>query len=160
MADSVLTPMRVLDVNEEHLFAVTAEAPFEKLDEALGRLIPLLDAARAEAGLQGAHLMVFRYLPAETEGLWRMDVGVQVTPFDWVRPAGEARIVTLPAVRCASIVQWGPTLGIVEAYDVLSEAMKAAGLEGTGEAREWNLHFQGDDSPDTVMLVQQVVREG
>jgi hypothetical protein len=156
---ALMTPVRVATVTEERLFCVSEQVPFEKLDEALGRLIPLLDAARAEAGLAAAHLMVFRYFPAETERLWQLDVGVQVTPLDWVRPAGEARIVTLPAIRCAGIILWGGSADVARAYEVLAQAVEAEGFVAEGESREWNLHFQGDDSDDTVLLIQREVRE-
>ena len=60
MVDHLIGEVRIMTVREERLFCVTTRAPMETLDEELDRLIPLLEAAQAEAGIAGAGPTIVR----------------------------------------------------------------------------------------------------
>lgn len=156
--DYLVGKVRVIMAREERLFCVTTRAPIEKLDEELDRLMPLLEAAQAEAGLRGAGPTVVRYFMTEEGGIWRMDVGVPVTSWDWVQPAGQAQIVTIPAIHCGALLHWGSLAHIGTAYEMLRQGIADAGFRHAGEGREWYLHFTGDTSDDNVILLQLEVQ--
>ncbi len=155
--DYVVSPVRVMTVPEVRLFCVTTEAPFDKLDEELDRMIPLLEAAQAEAGIATAGPTVIRYFATEYAGQWHMDVGVPMSR-DWVQPAGEARIVIAPALECGAILHWGSLAHIGDSYAALNRGIAEAGRTNVGEGREWYLHFAGDTSTDNVILLQLEVK--
>jgi effector-binding domain-containing protein len=152
--DHLIGQVRFMTARAERLFCVTTQAPRATLDDELGRLMPLLEAAQAAAGIATAGPVVVRYFATGQEQLWQMDVGVPVTAWDWVLPAGQAQIVTLPALRCAALLYWGSLAHIGEAYDALNRGVAQAGLAHQGEGREWYLRFAGDASDETVILLQ------
>ena len=156
-SDYVVSPVRVMTVPEVRIFCVTTEAPFDKLDVELDRMIPLLEAAQAEAGIATAGPTVIRYFATEYAGQWHMEVGVAMSR-DWVQAAGEAHIVTAPALECGAILHWGSLAHIGDSYAALNRGIAEAGLTNVGEGREWYLHFAGDTSPDNVILLQLEVK--
>jgi effector-binding domain-containing protein len=153
VSDHLVGQVRVMTVPEERLFCVTTHSPMQKLDEELDRMIHLLEAAREEAGSVGGPVVI-RYFATDEEGIWQMDVGVQVTNSDWLRSAGEAQIVELPALRCGALLHWGSLKYIGESYEALNQGIAAAGLKAKGEGREWHLQFVGDVSDNNVILLQ------
>lgn len=157
--DYVCGQVRIMEVREERLFCVTTRAPFDALDSELARLMPLLEAAKEAAGLQGAGPVVVRYFATEEEGVWQMDVGVPVTGLNWVEPGGGGQIVTLPALRVGALLHWGSLSHIIESYDALNRGIADAELRPWGEGREWYLHFAGDQSAENIILLQLEVQE-
>jgi effector-binding domain-containing protein len=154
VVDHLIGEVRIMTVREERFFCVTTRAPMETLDQELDRLMPLLEEAQAEAGIAGAGPTVVRYFVTEEPEIWQMDVGVPVTSLDWVRPARDAEVVTLPEMRCGALLHWGSLEHIHESYATLNQGIAAAGLKNVGEGREWYMHFQGDVSDDTIVLLQ------
>jgi hypothetical protein len=152
--------VRILTVRAERFFCVSTQAPREKLDEELGRLMPLLEAAQDESRIATAGPVVVRYFATEPQGIWQMDVGVPVTAWDWVQPSGQAHLVTLPALHCAALLHWGSLAYIGESYSVLNQGITDANLVQRGEGREWYLHFAGDTSNDNIILLQLEVCPG
>ncbi|HUT20604.1 MAG TPA: hypothetical protein VM366_15720, partial [Anaerolineae bacterium] len=72
--------------------------------------------------------------------------------------AGAAQVKTLPPYHCASLLYWGSLEHIGEAYEALSGAIKEAGLEQSGEGREWHYHFEGDASLNNVIGLHMGIR--
>jgi effector-binding domain-containing protein len=150
--------MRVQTMREETFFHVTGRpVPMSALDEELDRLIPLLEAAQAEAGIAQVGPVVIRYyLLSGGADTYVMELGVPVSPD--TPAAGEAQVKVLPSYRCASLLYWGSLAHIVPAYEALLGAIKDAGLQQTGEGREWHYHFEGDVSPNNVLGLHMGIR--
>ena len=156
--DHVIGEMRVQTVREVRYFRVTTRAPFDKLDEVLDPVILRLEAAQAEAHSATAGPVIIRYFEVDEPGIYRMDIGVPVK--DDVNAAGDAEIETLPPFHCAALLYWGSLEHIGDAYGALNKAIGDAGLVHKGEGREWYLHFEGDVSPDNVIMLQLEVAAG
>ncbi len=160
VSDHLIGQVRVMTVPGERLFCVTTHAPMQKLDDELEQMMPLLETARKEAGFIGGPIVI-RYFATDEEGVWQMDVGLPVTPWEWVQPAGEAQIIDIPALHCGALLHWGGLQHIGDSYGALNQGIAAAGLEAKGEGREWHLHFAGDASDNNVILLQlEVVGTG
>ncbi|MBN1641217.1 MAG: GyrI-like domain-containing protein [Anaerolineae bacterium] len=146
--DFLIGQMRVQTMREQPFFYVVSRpVPMDDLDEELDRLMPQLQAARDEGRIGGP--VIIRYYPTDAPRAYLMEVGLPVavgTP-----PLGEAQVKTLPAYRCASLLYWGSLEHMGQAYETLMQAIKAAGLEQTGEGREWHYYFEGDASPNNVI---------
>ncbi len=159
----VIGQMRVLTMGEKTFFYVVNQPIlFSDLDKDLDALILKLEAAQAQAHIAEAGPVVTRYYRANTDGpagqpgLFLMEVGVPVKP--GTQPAGEAQVKTLPPYRCAALLYWGSLAHIVQAYGTLMQAIQEAGLEPTGEGREWNYHFEGDASPHNILGLYMGIR--
>jgi effector-binding domain-containing protein len=147
--------MRVQMMREQpFFFAVSRPVPMDDLDKELDRLMPTLQAARAEAHVGGP--VIIRYFPTDTPSTYLMEVGFPVQA--GTAPAGEAQVKTLPPYRCASLLHWGSLEHITQAYETLMQAIEAAGLERTGEGREWHYYFEGDTSPNNVIGLHMGIR--
>ena len=149
-AEYLIGQMRVQTLREQSFFYVACPpTAMARLDEELNRLMPLLETAQAEAHVGDGAPVILRYFPTGEPDIYVMEVGIPVKA--GVQPAGEAQVKTLPPYRCASLLYWGSLEHIGEAYGALTQAIKDAGLEQTGEGREWYYHFEGDASPNNVI---------
>lgn len=149
-AGFLIGQMRVQTMREEPFFYI-ASTPLTMaaLDPELNRLMPLLEAAHAEAHVGDGAPVIIRYFPSSTPDTFLMEVGIPVKP--GTQPAGEAQVKTLPPYRCASLLYCGGLAHIQQAYGVLTQAIKDAGLKQGSEGREWYYHFEGDASPNNVI---------
>ena len=147
--------VRVQLMREQPFFYVASrQVPMDGLDGELDRLMPLLQAAQAEAHVGGP--VIVRFFPTDTPPLYLMEVGFPVQA--GTAPAGEAQVKTLPAYRCASLLHWGSLVHIARAYETLMQAIEAGGWARTGEGREWHYYFEGDTSPNNVIGLHMGIR--
>ena len=155
--DFVIGQMRVQTVREETFFHVAGHpTKMADLDIELDRLIPLIEAAQAAAGIAQVGPLITRYYWVSAPDMYVMELGVPVktgTP-----AAGEAQVKRLPSLRCASLLYWGSLEHIGDAYKALMQAIQEAGLEPSGDNREWHYHFEGDRSPNNVIELQMGIR--
>jgi hypothetical protein len=152
----LIGPMRVLTMREMTFFHVASQpVPFVNLDQVLDPLLDSLYKARTEARITEAGPDIVRYYRTSTAAdgtdLFLMEVGIPVKPGTPL--SGKAQIKTLPPDPFAGLLLWGSLAHIVEAYTALSQAMKQAGLEHTGECQEWNYYFEAPDSPRNLMAI-------
>ncbi|MBN1139535.1 MAG: GyrI-like domain-containing protein [Anaerolineae bacterium] len=149
--------MRVVCTRQETFFHVAGRpTPMAKLDEELDRLIPLIEAAQDAAGIAQVGPLITRYYWVSEPDTYIMELGVPVRPD--TPAAGEAQVKTLSPIRCASLLFWGSLEHIGPAYEALMTAIKEAGLEPSGDNREWHYHFEGDSSPNNIIGLQIGIR--
>ena len=160
--DFLITPARELTMPEMTFFYVTNQpTEFANLDRDLDPLLDSLYKARSQANIAEAGPDIVRYYKADPDpqaggpGLYWMEVGIPVKPD--TRPAGDALVKSLPAYSCAGLLLWGSLAHIGQAYETLTQALKALGLEHTGECREWNYRFESVDSPNNLMGIYMEV---
>jgi effector-binding domain-containing protein len=154
--DFLISDMRVLKMPEMTFFYVTNQpTPFANLDRDLDPMLSSLYEAKKLASLAEMGPDIVRYYkssPGAQEGepdLFLMEVGISVKPE--VQPTGEAQVKSLPPYHCAGTLLWGSLAHIGEAYEMLMQRFKEAGLKHTGECREWNYSFESVDSPNNLM---------
>jgi effector-binding domain-containing protein len=153
----LISEMRVLTMREETFFYVVGQpTAMAGLDGELDALIPKLEATQAAAGIAQAGPVVVRYFWVSAPDIYLMELGVPVKV--GTQAAGEAQVKSLPPFRCASLLYWGSLEHINEPYARLMQAIQEAGLEHTGDNREWHYHFEGDTSPNNVIGLQMGVR--
>lgn len=142
--------MRVQTMREETFFYVACPpTPMAGLDQELDALIHKLEAAQAAADIAQVGPVVTRYYWVGAPDIYVMEVGVPVKP--GTEAAGEAQVKTLPPFRCAALLYWGSLEHIGEPYTKLMQAIQEAGLEQTGDNREWYYHFEADTSPNNII---------
>jgi len=148
--DYLIGQMRLQTMPEQPFFYVVCPpTAMAELDKELDRLIPLLEAAQAEAHVGDGASVIIRYYPTGEADKYLMEVGVPVKP--GTQPAGKAQVKTLSAYRCAALLYWGSLAHIGDAYGALMQAIKDAGLTQGPECREWYYHFEGDVSPNNII---------
>jgi effector-binding domain-containing protein len=150
----VISQMRVQTMREIPFFCVISRpVPFADLDKDLDPMLDKLDAAWAQANMgkvtAEVRTDIIRYYGADEVDLWRMEVGIPVKA--GTEPTGAAQVKTLPPFRCAGLLLWGSLAHIMPAYDALKKAMQEAGLEHSGENREWVYYFESGESPHNLM---------
>src|SRR5512142_1466062 len=108
----LISQMRTLTAPEMTFFYVTNQpTPFAGLEKDLDPLLSSLYLAKEQAGIAEAGPDITRYYKvdagpdADGTELYRMEVGIPVKP--GTQAAGEARVKTLPAHRCAGLLLWG-----------------------------------------------------
>ena len=132
--------------------------PTVNLDEVLDSLLESLYEARRLAPITEPGPDIVRYYKTggDESNLSVMEVGIAVKP--GTQPVGNAQVKTLPPYHCAGVLLWGSLVAhIVPAYETLSQAMKEAGLQHTGEVRECTYYFERIDSPNNLMGIYKGV---
>lgn len=153
----VISQMRVQTMREQPFFYVVSRpTAMGGLDKELDLLMPKLEAAQAAADIAQVGPVVIRYFGSGDPDTFVMEVGVPVKA--GTQPAGKAQVKTLPLFRCASLLYWGSLEHIGQAYETLTQSIREAGLEQTGEGREWYYHFEGDASPNNVIGLHIEIR--
>lgn len=152
--------MRVQTWSPFEFLCVGGKAPLAELDNLLDRLMGNLESAVEVSGVRPIGPVVLRFAPApgQGEGIHRLEAGYPARP--GTPPAPGTEVLALGAFRCAALLYSGPIdPGHMQvAYERLFAAISEAGLKTTGEGREIHLHFDGDGSPNNVVLLQQGIR--
>lgn len=147
-----IAPLRVLTLPEISYFYVTnTPTEFANLDRDLNLLLDELEEARQQAHLSGVRgIDITRYWKAEDSERFWMEVGTVVN--EGTPSTGKAQVKTLPPYPCAAVLLWGGLIAhIGETYEMLNRSIQQAGLEPTGECREWTYWFESVDSPNNLM---------
>jgi effector-binding domain-containing protein len=153
----VISQTRVQTMREITFFYVTNQpTPFSDLDKDFDSMLDSLYAAKAQANLGEARPDIVRYFPTDAPDAFLMEVGIPVKP--GTQPACTAQVKTLPPYHCAGLLLWGSLAHIVPAYETLKKAMQEAGLEHTGESREWVYYFESGEPPHNLMGLYMGVR--
>lgn len=136
-------------------FYVGDTAPLADLDPLLDRLMAQLGAACDAAAVRPLGPVVLRYgaQPERGAEVWWLQAGCPVAPGT---PASHgAAVCDLPAFHCAAMLYWGSLAHMGELHSRLTEGLRAQGLRAGAEGREWYLCFEGDASPNNVIMLQR-----
>ena len=151
-SDYFIAPMRVLDMPAINFFYVANQPTAQSnLDRDLDLLLDSLYQAKAQANLAQVGPDIVRYYKVESgePDLTCMEVGIAVKTN--TLPAGAAQVKVLPAYRCAAVLLWGGLGHITDAYNILMQSMKEAGLAHPGDTREIHYAFETPSSPNNLM---------
>lgn len=134
-------------------FYVRGRASMKNIPQVAGTLID-----EAIAAYQGAHsspvdqptVILSYHMPDET-GEFDMFAGFSIVIE--IAAAGSAVIEEVPSTRCASILLTGSLAHLPAAYQELERYIQAQGLRYGSNFREWYLYWEGDGSPNNVILI-------
>lgn len=122
-------------------------------DKALDALIERLESIVKDEGIHGDGPMVL-VCTFGADGVF-LEAGYPVREEAMDRSSSHVR--TVDGSRCASLLYWGSLDHYVKAHEALMQRIREAGLPYDNQLREWYLHFEGDSSPNNVMLLQYVL---
>jgi effector-binding domain-containing protein len=151
----VVGQVRLQPTSPFTFFRVGDETTRAEADTALDALMEDLSRAVESEGLAGPGPVVL-VCQSRGEELY-LEAGYAVQPE--VAPASSARVRTVPGAPCASLLYWGSLRHYPKAHEALWQGIQQAGLTYGNELREWYLHFEGDDSPNNVILLQYVLSD-
>jgi len=134
-----------------HLAAPATQAEAAKVSAALTQRLIL---ALAGAGIQtlGPILIVQRGVTPDPTRPFEMELGVLVP--GGTKAVGGARVRPLGAFPCATTVVTGALAEAGRAFETLFRTSMDKGRIPTGEIREMVLFWEGETSPNNMMLVQ------
>lgn len=146
--------LRVLTWAPFTYLSVGHAAPLADLDPLLDRLMAQLDAACDAASVRPLGPVVLRYGAQPERGdVWWLQAGYPVRPGTPAAPG--TQVCDLPAFRCAAMLYSGSLAHMGELHSRLMDGIRAAGLAAGAEGREWYLYFEGDSSPNNVIMLQR-----
>jgi effector-binding domain-containing protein len=99
----------------------------------------------------GPLMMVMQGMTANQDQQFLLEVGFDVAK-GAVAPQGYS-ISELPADHCASVIFSGPMTNIGLAYRKLYNTIFGAGMMPTPESREYVLYWEGNGSPNNVVMI-------
>jgi hypothetical protein len=134
-----------------HLSAPATQAEAAKVSAALTQR---LLRALAQGGIQtlGPILIIQRGVTPDPTRPFEMELGVLVP--GGTKATGEARVRPLGAFPCATTVVTGALAEAGRAFEALFRSSMDKGRIPTGEIREMMLFWEGEASPNNMMLVQ------
>ncbi|MCL5999114.1 MAG: hypothetical protein M1546_24085 [Chloroflexi bacterium] len=150
--------MRVQTASAFDYFYASKEITMDEIGKAFNELIPQIVAAQNAGKVITAGPVVALYLcTGETWQRFTLEVGFPVAA--GTQPVDGVKVRKVSALRCASLLYWGDLAHLSKAYEALEAAMKQAGLKMGPDCREWYLHFENDQSPNNVILLQLGIQE-
>lgn len=148
--DFIVGQMRVQTAATFDFFHVGAQTTIPEADKTLDKLMAKLEGVveGSDVAKDGPVVLVY----SGTEQNFLLEAGYPVAA--GTEAVGEAQVRQVEARRCASLLYWGSLAHFSKAHDALMRGMQEAGLRHGDDMREWYLHFEGDDSPNNIILLQ------
>ena len=153
--------MRVQTIPALTYLYVPIETSFEKMGEPVVDGYNKVFSAAADSKLLIARPTMITYeggphVNFDLTKTFKAQVGIVVD--DNTQAAGEAKVRKTEPFKCATILYTGTVNDQGKAYEKLIPAMKAAGLQPTGEEREMCLYWEGVESENNVFFMQVGVK--
>ena len=151
--------MHVQTLPPFYYFHTGFETDFKSMTEPLRKAIPALFKAAGEGKvpIRGPVMHLYYDSPhLQPDKRFKMETGVAVSEDS--KPAGAFKVRQTARFKCATILYTGPGKRIGDAWQRLAQAVRAAGLEPTGEERELYLYWEAEDSPNNIVQAQLGVR--
>lgn len=133
---------------------VSTQTTLNKLQDAIGQLMPVLDAAIDAGKLRVMGPAVFTYHGAseDRDKTFTLDIGVIVKD-GTVAPDG-IQMTTVGPLHCATLIYSGPTSQLGAAYGKLYGEIARRGLQPTDVSREVYLYWEGQESDNNLIQIQ------
>jgi effector-binding domain-containing protein len=140
---------------------VETETTFDKIGDAIGEAMPKITKAAEDGKFRLTAPFVLMY-PGGTahvapEKPFKLQIGMKVDGD--ATAAGDVKVRTTQEFRAATMIYTGPPSGVGEAYQKLIPAIRQAGLEPSGEDREFTFYWEGFESPNNIVLIQVGVKD-
>jgi len=150
----VVTPMRVQETKGAETFVYTeSETSFANLHETIDKLMKQINEALNTGKFQPDGPVIFIYKDvADMSKPFTLQVGMPA--HSGAQAGGAIKIRKLQGLRSATIVYSGSVDGIPKAYPQLFADLSAAGLTPGGENREIYAYWEGEESPNNVVVIQ------
>jgi effector-binding domain-containing protein len=155
MRIQTIPAMPYLSMPAETTFAKMAEPVKARFDRVFGT------AYQAKLFIVRPTMLVYHGSPHfnfDPQKPFKMEIGVIVGDDAKIDAAGDIQIRKTEPLKCATILYTGPVMEQGQAYRKLIPAMKAAGLEPTGEEREMCLYWEGPESSSNVFMMMVGVK--
>jgi effector-binding domain-containing protein len=146
---------------------VPTETTFDRLGEAIGEVMPLIEKAATDGKIRVTSPFVLAY-PEGSAHLngnkpFKVQVGLRIEEGSEgaaaAADAGDVKVRTTQPFKCATIMYMGPIARIGDCYQKLFPAIEKMGLSPGGEEREFTLYFEGLESANNIVLIQVGVKD-
>lgn len=154
--DYAIGEMRVQTMTGFEFLYVSKEITHDQIPQAIGELVGKAMDAMKEADITasgmptGAEVSIYRNA-VKVGQPFTLEAGFMVPA--GTKPAGEAKVKTIPRWRCATIIYSGGIPHLFEAITKLEQEMERAGLKPDAEYREYYVYWEGFESPNNIMLI-------
>jgi predicted transcriptional regulator YdeE len=156
--ESVISKMRVQEFKAQtYLFAET-QTTLAEIGPVVTDLMAKLHAAVKDGhvNVTGPAIFVYQGATQDMNKPFTLQVGFSVAPE--TKPVAEFNVRPLDKLKSATVLYSGPVAQVGAAYQQVFTDLFAAGLEPTGETREYYLYWEAPESPNNVELIQVGVK--
>ena len=155
----VVSDVRVRTLAESNYLYVESETSYAEMGPFIEEAVKKLEAAEKEGKIRVTNSYVFVYQGASPDPSKKFKLQVGATVADDVAAVGDLKVRKLPTYRCASVLYQGPVQQMMLPYQKLMPALEPAGLEPTGENREYYTFWEGEASKNNIVMVTAGVKE-
>jgi predicted transcriptional regulator YdeE len=150
----VVSKSRVLTISATTFFYTTTETSLKEIDTVAKDTMQTLHAAIKDGKLHptGAPIFIYHGVNEDPDHKFTLQIGFPVA--DDTAAFGDFKVIKLPEFHCATALYSGPLKQQTEAWQSLYGDLFAAGMQPSDEAREEYLKFDGEDSPNNVILIE------
>ncbi len=148
--------VRIHGVGAHTLLYVGAETDAAGIEPAFHEMIPRLEACQARVAVQPVGPMRYISRPGPEPGIVLSEVAIAVPP-GTPAPAG-ASVRDVPPQQVASLVCSCGYASLGSVAGTLNAEIERLGVAREGQYVECYLHFEGDDSPNTITQMMYALR--
>jgi effector-binding domain-containing protein len=152
--DFVISPLRVQDMRGITYLYGTMETTLAEMGEPIRTTMEAFEQGirAGEVPVEGPPLFIYHGVTQDPTKKFTLEIGFPVRAD--AKEVGEFKLKTLEPFHCATVLYSGPITSVGRAYQQAFADLMGAGMQPTGEVREYYLLWEGMESVNNVTLIQ------
>jgi effector-binding domain-containing protein len=157
--DFVVSPMRVQNMKATNYLYASTETTLNEMGEFIHATIDAMEQGMKNGSFHpdGPALFLYHGITQDPTHKFTLDVGFPVA--DGTKEFADFKVKALEQYHCATVLYSGPIMSIGQGYQQLFADLIGAGLQPTGEVRDYYLMWEGPESVNNVTLIAVEVKE-
>jgi effector-binding domain-containing protein len=151
---STVSDVRVQTLKPYSYAFVSTQTTLNKLQDAIGQLMPKIDAAVGAGKLRprGPYVFTYHGVTSDRDKPFTLDIGIMVS--DGTTAPDGIQLIKVGPLHCATVIYSGSAREVGQSYGKLYGEINRRGLQPTDISREVYLYWEDADSENNLIQIQ------
>jgi len=158
-SDFVVSPMRVQNMKPTSYIYASTETTLTEMADFIHTTMDAMEQGMRNGSFHPDGPALFNYhgLTQDPTHKFTLEVGFPVA--EGTKEFADFKVKPLEQYHCATVLYSGPIMSVGQGYQQLFADLIGAGLQPTGEVRDYYLMWEGMESVNNVTLIAVEVKE-
>jgi effector-binding domain-containing protein len=158
-SDFVISPMRVQNMRPTSYIYASTETTLNDMAEFIHTTIEAMEQGMRNGSFHPDGPALFNYHGVTQDPTHKFTLEVGFPVAEGTKEFADFKVKPLEQYHCATVLYSGPIMSIGQGYQQLFADLIGAGLQPTGEVRDYYLMWEGMESVNNVTLIAVEVKE-